>query len=502
MRAVLSLLFLASALNAQSSADLRRAYREHHASKLQPLLCEAVRFPTEAGNGQAVVEQSRWLEQQALSLGLTYRDAGPVTEVELAGPSDAPVLGLVVHGDVQPPGETGWTVPPFECTARGGYLYGRGVADDKGPLVQALLALATLKEDPRPRTHTVRLLVGSDEESKNQDFATYLKTHTAPDLTLVLDSEFPVVVGEKAWNALEVTASDPYAVRNEASAPWAIVEADAGVGPSIVPQQATATLRWTSADRSGFGSAVRLLCPQASGGYTCEARTNGDGAIITVTGRAAHSGMNLAGGRNALVFLGRALKGKLAPSPAAALLDFATIAGKDLQGTGLRLGPPDPLWGTYGVNVATLKPTEDKKLKLTINIRRIPPMNGSQLKEHLSPQVAQFAKERGVQFEIGGFFDDEPFSVPPDAKLVRRLLAAYARATGENAPPAIAGGGTYAKRLPNAVAFGMWFPGRPYPGHDVDERILLADLDRGMDVLLEALDDLAYAPQMENPLLP
>jgi succinyl-diaminopimelate desuccinylase len=223
---------------------------------------------------------------------------------------------------------------------------------------------------------------------------------------------------------------------------------------------------------------------------------------MTVTGRAAHSGMNLSGGRNALVFLARALQGEVEPSPGAALLDFAAMAGKDLHGDGLALGQQDPLWGTYGVNVATLKPEEGGKLKLTINIRRIPPMNGKQLQEHLSQRVSRFAAQRGVTFEIGGFFDDEPFAVPPDAKLVRRLLAAYERATGESVPPAIAGGGTYAKRLPNAVAFGMWFPGKPYPGHDVDERIALADLHRGTDVLLEALDDLAYSAPLLNPLQP
>ena len=76
----------------------------------------------------------------------------------------------------------------------------------------------------------------------------------------------------------------------------------------------------------------------------------------------------------------------------------------------------------------------------------------------------------GFEDEAGGRLgEDEPFSVSPDAKLVRRLMAAYERATGQRAAPAIAGGGTYAKRLPNAVAFGMWFPGRPYPGHDVDD---------------------------------
>jgi succinyl-diaminopimelate desuccinylase len=59
---------------------------------------------------------------------------------------------------------------------------------------------------------------------------------------------------------------------------------------------------------------------------------------------------------------------------------------------------------------------------------------------------------------------------------VKRLLAAYQRATGRKDPPGVTAGGTYAKVIPNAIVFGMWFPGNPYPGHDVDEKISLADL--------------------------
>jgi len=69
----------------------------------------------------------------------------------------------------------------------------------------------------------------------------------------------------------------------------------------------------------------------------------------------------------------------------------------------------------------------------------------------------------------------------------------------EDAPPAISGGGTYAKRLPSSIAFGMWFPGKPYPGHDTDEQVPIADLHRGAHVLIEALLDLASAPPLRDP---
>jgi succinyl-diaminopimelate desuccinylase len=275
------------------------------------------------------------------------------------------------------------------------------------------------------------------------------------------------------------------------------------VTPSIVPQRAIAKLRWASDNPAAFDQARASLCPATiPEGYSCETRGTPSETILTVTGRAAHSGMNLAGGRNALVLLANVLNGRLESSPAASLLEFAAIAGEDLHGAGLGIDQRDPLWGQYGVNVAMFKPAEGGKLALSINLRRIPPMNQAQIKEHLTRHVAKFTEPRGLKVDIGGFFGDEPFIVPPDAKLVRRLLAAFERATGTKPPPAIAGGGTYAKRLPNAIAFGMWFPGTPYPGHDVDERILPADLHRGVDVLLEALNDLAYSAPIDRPLVP
>jgi acetylornithine deacetylase/succinyl-diaminopimelate desuccinylase-like protein len=59
------------------------------------------------------------------------------------------------------------------------------------------------------------------------------------------------------------------------------------------------------------------------------------------------------------------------------------------------------------------------------------------------------------------------------------LLGALALTSQRAEPPGVSAGGTYGQVLPNSIPFGMWFPGKPYPGHDVDEHISLADLHRG-----------------------
>jgi succinyl-diaminopimelate desuccinylase len=478
-------------------------YDTVEASRAPQLLAEVIRFATVDGNSTAHAAQKEWLLRTAVSLGLVARDAGTMTEIELPGPPAAPVLGLVVHGDVQPVEESSWKVPPFAGIVRDGAVWGRGAADDKGPLVQALLALSALKAAGPARTHTVRLLVGSDEESENLDVKTYLESHPAPDVTLVLDSAFPVIVGEKAWDGLTITA-DPG--ERAADKPWSVALVEAGISPSIVPDWARLVLRWREGAPRWDDLARRLSARVPSFGTRLQIAPQGAELEIVARGHAAHSGMNLEAGRNALVALARSVEGEIPAGSVDDLLAFARFAGKDLHGASL--GLPQDQWGGFSVNVATLgthtslAPKEDGKLTLVVNLRRPPPLTAAQSRARLETVVRDFAKARGANLRAGGFFEDEPLVVDPQAKIVKRLAAAYARAAGREDPPAISGGGTYAKRLPRAIAFGMWFPDKPYPGHDNDEHIPVQDLKQGAHVLLEALVDIACGPPLRDPFKP
>src|ERR1051325_1648616 len=101
------LMFAAPHCEAQTNraGTARDIYHKKYASQLVPLLTQVLRFPTVEGNTSAREQQQAWLEKQGRALGFAVRNTGLVTEIELPGPVGAPVLGLVVHGDVQPVNE-------------------------------------------------------------------------------------------------------------------------------------------------------------------------------------------------------------------------------------------------------------------------------------------------------------------------------------------------------------------------------------------------------------
>ncbi len=469
----------------------RAVYHKQYAASLPGMVAEAVRFPTLAGNPQAHEEQKLWLKSVAAKLGLQFRDRGTVTEVELAGPAGSPVLGLIVHGDVQPADASEWTHPPFAGIVRDGVVFGRGAADDKGPMVQALLAMVALRDTGAARTHTIRLLVGSDEESENKDFGAYLAANAAPAYSLVLDSAFPVIVGEKAWNGFAVRAEAPYA--ESGARALRITHLEAGLAASIVPSRAAARLEGAGPDAEKAMAALAAV--KVPEGYQLTVKQSAGAVEVTALGRAAHAGMNIESGRNALVLLARVLGPHAQRNGAGELLAFAVEAGRDLKGEALGIYSSDPLWKHPDVNVATIKSTDGGALELTINVRSLPSLSGQDLSKRLEARLAQFNRDQGAHLTVGkGYFEGRVLSFPPELPIVKRLLADYRKATGTDARPAVSGGGTYAQRVPRSIAFGMWFPDKPYPGHDTDERVAVNDLNRGVDVLLEALGDLACSP--------
>ena len=85
----------------------------------------------------------------------------------------------------------------------------------------------------------------------------------------------------------------------------------------------------------------------------------------------------------------------------------------------------------------------------------------------------------------------EEASMDLGANRVQTLLRVYAEKTGLPAIPKSIGGGTYAKAIPNVVAFGPIFPGDEVREHKPDEFIEVDKLMENAQILAEALYQLA-----------
>ena len=78
----------------------------------------------------------------------------------------------MAHADVVPEGK-GWPHNPFEIREKEGVITGRGVADDKGPLLQSYYALKALRDNNLIGNYKVRFLVGGNEESGSRGMIHY-----------------------------------------------------------------------------------------------------------------------------------------------------------------------------------------------------------------------------------------------------------------------------------------------------------------------------------------
>jgi acetylornithine deacetylase/succinyl-diaminopimelate desuccinylase-like protein len=124
---------------------------------------------------------------------LRTADANPYAYGEWLGAPGKPTVFLYAHHDVQPINyEADWQSPPWKLTARGGRLFGRGAADDKGAITAQLGALAAFLETQGRLPVNVKMLVEGEEEIGSQNLLGFFEQHKdllQSDVIVVCDTE-------------------------------------------------------------------------------------------------------------------------------------------------------------------------------------------------------------------------------------------------------------------------------------------------------------------------
>ena len=398
----------------------------------------------------------------------TTDEAGEIGWADLPGESDTQ-LGMICHADVVVPG-VGWTSDPWTMQRRDGFLVGRGVLDDKGPLVLSLYAMKFFSErcqrEGRNLPYTIRMLVGTNEETGTmRDVGYYLKHHEAPAFLFTADAEFSVCYGEKGQFDGVITSKKIEGGR--------IVDFTTGDGATnAVPSQATLVVRANAAD-----------LPAAP---TIEIADLGDDtAKIIATGKGGHASLP-EGTVNAIALAARyALENGLCSEDEAAFLRMACTIMNSTDGSSIGIDATDDYFGALTCIAGTMHMVDDH-LKLTVDVRW--PTTTSRTDLLAKFQAVADACDATVENPLGM----EPFLVDPQSPAIQMLASSYHDATGLDGDPFTIGGGTYAREFPCAASFGPEdahdvYPDWVGPMHGADEGVSEESLRRAMRTYILAI---------------
>ncbi|HEM2814137.1 dipeptidase PepV [Streptococcus suis] len=389
------------------------------------------------------------------------------------GSSDE-VIGIMGHVDVVAVGE-GWLSDPFVPTLREGRLYGRGVLDDKGPLVCAIFAIKILQRLGIHPKKTVRFIIGSDEESEWKCMKAYQKYRSFPKVGWVPDAYFPVIHGEKGTSILQITTGSV----NRPD--FYLKEFHAGVQVNMVPDKAVAVLEAEEPEK--ISQAFYRFINDYSGiaGEVCRQEKN---VTLTLFGQSAHGSKPFLG-ENAATYLARFLDAYSRVSTNQQ--DFLSLLAdchEDSFGESFGIAYQDPEMGKLTVNVGQVSYTEEAGGLISCDCRYPKGIEFSRIQTLVASKL-------GECFQVAGYEKLSPHFVSPSSELVQCLQEVYRDQTGGQEAPLVIGGATYARLMEEGVAFGALFPDREDTMHQANEYMEVEDLLRIVAIYSETIYNLA-----------
>ncbi len=143
----------------------------------------------------------------------------PVILAKREGDAKAPHVIIYGHYDVQPPDPLDqWDTKPFDPVVKGNRIYGRGTADNKGPLMAHIAAMARLLEKNPQLPLRITFVVEGEEEIGSKNFKAFLaenKERLRGDFILMSDTGIPspdqmvLTVGLRGMLAFEMEVTGP-----------------------------------------------------------------------------------------------------------------------------------------------------------------------------------------------------------------------------------------------------------------------------------------------------
>ncbi len=380
------------------------------------------------------------------------------------------ILAVLAHLDVVPEGSN-WDFEPYGGTIENGRIYGRGTIDNKGPAVSALYAMKLLKDVGAPVNKRIRLILGTNEETGWKGINYYMDHEETPTMGFTPDADFPAIHGEMGILVFDLVKKFNDRI---ADGGIEILKVTGGNAPNMVPDYAEAHLKVTKeighileAYNSDKDASLKMV-------------KEGDITIIQSYGVSAH-GSTPGAGKNAISYLMDFLNyidlqiGDVTNF----VRDYARLIGLDYNGQNIGCGLEDE-YGQLVFNVGVINFSENEG-RISVNVRYPITLSDDTVYEGLEKALEL------TDIQVVKHDHLAPIYLPPDHELITALMDTYSQVTGDTTPAITIGGGTYARSMKNAVAFGPLFPGKEETAHQKNEFIELEDLSTMTRIYANAL---------------
>lgn len=369
-------------------------------------------------------------------------------------------IAIIGHVDVVPEGE-GWSYPPFDLSIKDEKIFGRGVLDNKGPIISALYGMKIIKDLNLKVSKKIRVIFGTNEETGFKDIPYYLKEEKPPIMGFTPDCKYPAVYGERG--ILDVT------IWSNQVKDCVIKGIKGNFRNNMVPDFAE----------------IEVARKESLEGENINWKTEISEKISAKGSQAPGNAPEA--GENAVTTLCKTINGIGKGSFSGELKNFIEFVYKNfhenhsLDKIGIEC--KDDISGSLVINPYKLSLNEDK-VGLSVVFRY--PITYTY--EDMMGIIKGIINE-GYEITENRRMDSVCFE--KDHELLKKLQESYEYVTGLDGTPVTTTGGTYAKVFPNIVAFGPSFPGQKGIAHNKDEYMDISDLLLNTEIFTNAIYNLA-----------
>ena len=387
------------------------------------------------------------------------------------------LIGILAHLDIVPCGK-GWTSDPLTLTIRDGKMFGRGVTDDKGPVICALYAMKYLKESGVKLDKRIRVIFGLNEETGGADIEYYLSKEKPPVAAFTPDADYPIINGEKGLTGFNLLRK----FENLEEGKITVEKMYGGQAGNIVPDSCSIELKCE--DIEDTKNKIKEFAKENS--FEIELSEDGNILKAKCIGVSAHASTPEMGLNAIMIAVKLAVTLDVPCDDMGVYLRFLNDKiGFNLHGEAFGCYLEDEISGKLSFNVGIIDLNrESANLRLDV---RYP------VTKVLDDMLIPFNKTlEGTGIETISFSHSEPLYFDAENELVKKLQKVYSDITNEEATLISIGGGTYAKSMPNTLAFGPEFPGDENTNiHKPNEFIKIENLVKNAKIYAKALYELA-----------